>query len=131
MDIEVIKSPVVTTVSVTSAFEGNPEVTGLNYDSGALRVTLDFPGMEDPVYAAFDSVRGFRVLDEGDLLEFWNPETRADGWIWMVLKGGWFDLESFREGFLSGVAGGYSEYLILGANDCVSVITTTELVIER
>ena len=123
MDIDVIKKPVVRTFDVSSRYAGIPEITDLMFDLSLLRIALRFQSSESPVYLTIDGVRGFRVLDEGDLLEFWNSELRAEGWLWIVEKGGWFDLESFREGFLSAVTGGYTEYLLLGQNECVSIIS--------
>ena len=123
MDIEVINNPIVETFEASNIYDGFPEITDIQYDLWLLRVTVRFQNIDNPVYITFDGVRGFRVLDEGDLLEFWNPETRTNGWLWLIKKGGWFDLESFRGGFLTGLTNGYVEYLILGENECVSVIT--------
>ena len=102
-----------------------PEVTEIRYDLSVLRVTLDFASGDDPVCVEFRGVRGFRVLDEGDLLEFWDPETRPAGWIWKVHGGGWRDLETSRSGFLSGDRD-YAEFLVLGNDDCVSVFAEAE-----
>jgi hypothetical protein len=65
-------------------------------------------------------------LDEGDLLEFWSPEARATGWLWEIKSGGWFDLESTRNGFASSHQKKISEYLVLGANECISVLSFSE-----
>jgi len=126
LNIDAINTPVVKTVSGAEAIDGIPEVTNLNYDLELLRITLGFQGVRSPIYLTFGGVRGFRMLDEGDLLELWNPDTRAESWLWQVEKGGWFDLESIRNGFVSGATGGYNEFLILGVNECVSVISHDE-----
>ena len=110
-------------------YEGLPEVFRVDYDLWELRISLSFENNNEPIYVVFDSSRGYRVLDEVDLLEFWKPESRAEGWLWKVLKGGWFELESTRGGFVSGVSDGYEEYLILGENECVSVISSSPPVI--
>ena len=110
---------------------GLPEVTDIHYDLWLLRITLHFEEIDNPVYVTFDTPRGFRVLDEGDLLEFWNIETRPKGWLLVVKSGDWYDLEKCRIGFVSGVTGGYFEYLIIGENECVSVITNDEPVIPE
>ncbi len=104
-----------------------PEIIHLNYDVWTLRVTAEFEDIR--VYVDFTNVKGFRVLDEGDLLEFWNPESRIKGWLWEVKSGGWFDLEKIREGFVTGILDGESkpnEYFILGITDCVNVISYNE-----
>lgn len=121
-----MKKPVTSTLAGSEILSGIPEVTDINYDLTLLRITLAFENAQHPVYVNFDGVRGFRILDEGDLLEFWNPDTRAEGWLWRVSEGGWFDLENLREGFISGVTGDCHEYLILGINECVSVLATDE-----
>lgn len=126
MDTEIINNPVVETFEASKVYNGLPEITDIQYNLWLLRITAHFLNIDNPVYITFDAPRGFRILDEGDLLEFWNKETRAKGWLWVVEKGGWFDLEAYREGFVSGATAGYSEFLILGENDCVSVITSEE-----
>ena len=55
------------------------------------------------MYLEFRFPRGFRVLDEGDLLEFWGTEFWKSGlaqgsFLFEVLRGGWFDLEAQRSG---------------------------------
>ena len=67
MDIEKINNPIVKTVSEAEAFKDIPEVTDIIYDLWLLRITLKFPNIDHLVYVTFDGVRGFRVLDEGDL----------------------------------------------------------------
>ncbi len=130
MNIDAINYPIVETFVPSSLYEGMPEITNVQYDLWLLQITARFQNVDNPVYITFDGVRGFRVLDEGDLLEFWNPEIRKNGWLWLVKKGGWFDLESFRAGFVSGITNRYDEYLILGENECVSVITDRQPVIS-
>jgi hypothetical protein len=70
----------------------------------------------------FSSPVGFRVLDERDLLEFWNDFSEPNGWLWEVLGGGWLELESAREGFLDrDLLPELREFLVVG-DMCVSVI---------
>jgi hypothetical protein len=75
----------------------------------------------------FKNVIGFRLLDEGNLTEFWG-ENRVSGWLWKVKSGGWFDLEKSRKAFTEGYIENDSrkEYLILGINDCISIISLSE-----
>ncbi|QNH19511.1 hypothetical protein HEP73_00401 [Xanthomonas sp. GW] len=73
--------------------------------------------------AVFDSFWGFRVLTELDLTEFWSKVTLKDGWLFKVQAGGWLDLELSRPYFTSGRLYQLHEYLVVGANDCVSVLS--------
>ena len=115
-------TPAVESVEARAGISGVGEVVAVNYDLCTLRITLLFEAHALPVYVEFDGVAGFRVLDEGDLNEFWSPEVRAVGWLWKVHGGGWYDLERTRPGFLSGNRA-LSEYLVLGQNECVSVLS--------
>jgi hypothetical protein len=130
MNPEKICRPTISTIAESTAFNGVPEVTEIHYDLWILRITLKFEAVEHPIYVSFGGVCGFRVLDEGDLLEFWDPNSRAEGWLWHVKDGGWFALENIREGFVSGAFGGYNEYLVIGIDDCVSIFSTDEPKIE-
>lgn len=102
-----------------------PEIINIYYDLWTLRVTLKFFTSNTLIYVVFRNVVGFRVLNEGNLLEFWNPEIRVSGWIWEIEEGGWFTLEKLRKEFVEGLQENKlrKEYLVLGINDCVSVIT--------
>lgn len=109
--------------SIESA--GAPEITRLDYDLWSLRLTLQFEDRRGPCYVCFANTRGFRVLDESDLLEFWSQDTRPKGWLWEIEAGGWIQLEKTREGFLLGTQpGAQREFLVVGLNECVSVIGT-------
>ena len=117
--------PVVTPAPVPVAAHGIPEVMAVRYESGSLEIVLRFADAED-TSVHFEAPRGFRVLDEGDLLEFWAPETRAEGWLWSVEDGGWLSQESHRSGFISCLGDRCREFLVAGQNECVSVITDGE-----
>lgn len=65
---------------------------------------------------------GFRVLDEGDLLEFWPACSGSSGsGLFEIEDGGWLAQESSRQGFISATRPNMREFLISGPNDCVSV----------
>lgn len=118
-----LSKPLVEPFSGADPALGVPEVTEVHYDLWLLRITLRFDHHDTPVYVEFDGVKGFRVLDEVDLTNFWSPEVRVDGWLLHVKSGGWSTLESTRSDFISGIAEDYDEYLLLGINDCVSIFT--------
>ncbi len=100
-----------------------PEVGRLDYDLWTLRLTLHF-GDLPPGYLIFKDLSGFRVLREGDLLEYWGP-VRPKGWLWEVQSGGWRDSESQRSGFVSGGMQGIREFLVVGQVDCISVLSSS------
>ena len=106
--------------------EGYPEITDIHYDLWVLRLTLFFAGAKNPTYVHFEAVEGFRVLDEGQLLEFWG-EGRPGSWLCSIQSGGWLSLEQSRQGAPSlSEPTELQEYLVAGINDCVSVIAYEE-----
>ena len=112
-----------------AAFNGIPEIVHVEYDLAVLRLSLEFEEQLGPVYLEFERIGGFRVLDEGQLSAFWGKEHRADGWLWEVKSGGWYALESTRDDFVMGLTPlgkGPREFIVLGVDDCVSVITWAE-----
>jgi hypothetical protein len=82
-----VDQPVVQTIASVNG--GTPAVIQVSFDLWTLRITMQFPGISAPTYVEFENVSGFRVLDEGNLLEFWCPEVRKPGWLWLVEAGGW------------------------------------------
>ena len=125
MESDDAQIPVVNSIPTTGLVGDVPEITALEYRLGDLTLTLQLAD-ETLVSVRFEAIRGFRVLDEGDLLEFWNPPTRAEGWLWSVKDGGWYAQEARRDGFMFGIDTTCSEFLVLGQNDCVSVITENQ-----
>ena len=78
------------------------------------------------VDVVFDAIYGFRVLDEGDLTEFWSECNLKMGWCFTVSEGGWLSLESSRAHFVSGKLYQPIEFLIIGQNECVSIMAQEE-----
>ncbi|EPM7951061.1 hypothetical protein ACTQ8R_004563 [Vibrio parahaemolyticus] len=102
-----------------------PDVLSVNYDLSVLRIKLIFPS-DEIVYVACENVEGFRVLDEGQLLEFWGgAATRY--WLFEVNANGWLASENRRETAPLIVEGGeLKEYMVAGANECVSILAYTQ-----
>ena len=72
----------------------------------------------------FDGASGVRVLDEGDLLEFWPECSAPNGRVFRIHSGGWRDQEAQRGGFLMQHSQPeIPEYFIAGDNECVSVFS--------
>lgn len=96
------------------------EIIGIEYDLEILKIFINSSGGNATVEII--EPLGFRVLDEGDLGEFWPVFSSPSGWIFEVKSGGWKDLESTRGGFLSSHHAALKEYLVTGEDDCISVI---------
>jgi len=113
--------PTCTRVEESAAYQA-PELDSLAFDGCDLTLRLEAP---DNTFCqvTFRDVIGFRVLNESDLLEFWNTYSQPHGWLWRVQSGGWFDLERSREQFdVARVHDTAEEYLV-GGDTCVSIIT--------
>ena len=110
-------------VETGCTFQSPVDVTHVRLEWGELVVTLTSCGDKKAAIARFGEVAGFRLLDEGDLLEFWPVCARANGWLFQINANGWFDLEASRPGFLREKGLGLSEYFIAGQNSCVSVLS--------
>ena len=112
VDFEVLQGPLKT----------KPEITRVEYDLHSLVIHIEPEYDVKPIIVTFESSIGYRVLDEGNLLEFWDKFNLSNGWLFQIASGGWFDLESRRKGFVSQHHSDVQEYLIIGVNECVSVL---------
>jgi hypothetical protein len=108
--------------ALTTGVNRAPEVLRINYEDGLLSISMTVEE-DSATLVSFASVVGFRVLDEGDLLEFWPTCSSPIGWLWEIHDGGWFDLESKRPQFIRDKYKSVTEYLVLGDNECVSVLS--------
>ncbi|MGB0299727.1 MAG: hypothetical protein ACPGCM_00495 [Alteromonas oceani] len=110
-------------VNVETDFESDTTVTidEIRFDIECLKVTVGSKSWSATVN--FDAIHGFRVLDEGDLGEFWSQCNLKTGWCFEVLAGGWNDLENTRKHYVTGKLYQPKEFLIIGLNECVSVLT--------
>ncbi len=117
---------------------GNPlqfgdlwEIAAINYGSDGLVIAIRDPGADKKATVLFETILGFRVLDEGDLLEFWPECSLSNGWIFQIQDGGWYAQECQRPGFLARDTNkGVSEYLITSCNECVNVLSWSQPVID-
>lgn len=105
---------------------GETEVVGVNYDLYNLTIGLSDEG-KNSILVVFQGPFGFRVLEEGDLLEYWPSCSSPNGWAFRIIEGGWMEKEKEREGFLSGqTREGMKEYFFTGVSECVSVLSEDE-----
>ena len=81
----------------------------------------------------FKSTRGFRYLDEGDLLPYWRSAAfdNAHHLVHEIKRGGWVEQET-NNGMLSTTSafGLPREWLIASSNGCLNVISTVEPLIR-
>ena len=115
-------NPVIKPAPEASTINGTSEIVEIIYNLLELKIILDFDRTSQKVTVVFSNPIGFRVLEEGDLLEFWENYHAGNGWLYEVISGGWHDLESKRYGYLSKDTRDVQEYLVAGENDCVSVL---------
>ncbi|HCD13355.1 hypothetical protein [Shewanella sp.] len=91
----------------------------LCYDSQGLDIEVSVEGCRAQVH--FDSVVGFRMLDEGDLIEFWTECSLSNGWLFQISNGGWYRQEAKRSGFMASANLKLQEFLLVSRGECVSV----------
>ena len=97
------------------------DVVNMEFNEENLEITISINGYKLDI--RFEAPVGFRVLDEGDLLEFWPQCSSMNGWLYKIINEGWFEQESKREGFLSSHRKDINEYFIIGSDYCVSVLS--------
>jgi len=116
-----LSEPIVLLLETDFPTDRTVEVVAISYPSSGLEVTLE--SIHGRALVTFPKVTGFRVLDEGDLSEFWTKCSLKEGWLFEVHQGGWKDLELKRPYFVSGLLYPLREYLIVGFDLCVSVLS--------
>ena len=99
-----------------------------DFDHLVILFDPDYDGVELEI--TFDNPVGFRCLDEGDLLEYWDQQLFVDHWIFEITAGGWKDQESLRKGFISQHRG-CREFFICGIDDCVNVLANNPPMIKQ
>ena len=102
------------------------EVLRIHYDVTSVdQLTIDLESSSHGDFQlVFDSPEAVRVLDEGQVCEFWDTYSTPNGWLWLVRSGGWLALESQRDGFYlpDVMPTQLYEYLVVG-DQCVFVLT--------
>lgn len=102
------------------------EVISTIFTCGGVDVVVQSRSSSDRWRIHFDGAIGLRVLDEGDLLEFWPDCSSQNGRIFRILSGGWKDQEFQREGFLCRETNpDLPEYFVAGQTHCVSVLSVS------
>jgi hypothetical protein len=87
-------------------------------------IILQSPSVQTRWRVRFYGASGVRVLDEGELLEFWPACSAPMGRVFRIHSGGWRDHEAQRGGFLmQHTQPKIPEYFVAGDNECVSVFS--------
>lgn len=113
------------------------DIVELSQGASGLRVVIAaFVKDDDDKYleAFFFSPRGFRYLDEGDLLAYWksgafSPRSHS---IFEITSGGWMEQERAQGALNTTEAiGGFREWFIVTANGCLNIIANTPPLLRK
>ena len=99
------------------------EIVRVEYELGKLRTFVRDMGSETELVVDFSDVLGYRVLDEGNLMEFWPECSTPKGWLFEIQSGGWLAQEA--NSHFAALRPKAKEYLVAGVDDCLSVICRT------
>jgi hypothetical protein len=115
------------------------DMVEVHLGQSGLRVVLtagkDTNGDDQFIEITFTVPRGFRYLDEGDLLPYWRTANHNPSHnVYEVSAGGWAEQE-ISVGMLTstgalGAATGYREGLVTSVNGCLNVIARCEPLIR-
>ena len=106
------------------------EIASVNYDQWILTVGVRLYSKAETnvtgmVHVIFDAPEGFRLLDEGQMLNFpWESIQGSKFYVFRVESSGWIEQEEFA-GNLS-LPDTAKEFLVCTDNECISVIAHTE-----
>lgn len=125
-----MQTPEVEPIENIYKFQSRVNILNVQAKLYELTVTLASGGDKTIAEVRFRGVLGFRLLDEGNLLEFWPTCSADNGWLFLIKKNGWFDLESTRSGFLLTREYGLSEYFVASMNSCLNVLAEEPPIVE-
>jgi hypothetical protein len=120
----VFDPPRIAAVLTPFASDETIDVSSMEFSSDGLVILVASSQWNAKV--TFTQTYGFRVLGELDLTEFWSQCSLHDGWLFEVTANGWKALELSRPTFFSGLQSWVREYLVVGRDECVSVLTKEE-----
>lgn len=111
----------------------NSDLCDLSLGFSGLRVAVglgeDEHGNDRFVEIVFTAPRGFRYLDEGDLLPYWRSSAfdTSRYLVFEIKGGGWVEQEE-QSGMLNVTAalGTHREWFIASSNRCLNVISAVE-----
>jgi len=87
--------------------------------------TVNENGQRADLRVHFEWVRGFRYLDEGDLIYYWETQAfTIPQHVFQVTSGGWSNGELVQPGVLSvSTAIEIGEWFIATTNGCINVLS--------
>jgi hypothetical protein len=119
-------------------FDQQSDISDVVYTSSGLRITvIAATSMFTNVYLDihFDDVAGFRLLDEGDLLGYWESRAfdQSKHHIYEILSGGWATGEVVDDGVLSRneSVNPYREWFVNTSNLCMNILSEQEPLIRE
>jgi hypothetical protein len=115
----------------------NADLCDVTFSLQILRAVVcleeDESGEDRYLEVAFKNARGFRYLDEGDLLPYWRSGAfdNTQHLVHEISHGGWAEQEE-RNGFLNTTAalGLPREWIVVSSNGCLNVISTAEPIVR-
>ena len=103
------------------------ELASVNFDQWILTIAIRAYSKDQSVlgmvHVIFKGVRGFRYLDEGDMLQYPFPQNSTRNYVQLINTDGWLSQESDYGNI---VTDSHKEYLISTINECVCVLSTVE-----
>ncbi|HYR27352.1 MAG TPA: hypothetical protein VEU30_02735 [Thermoanaerobaculia bacterium] len=109
--------------------ERETDIGSLTYTDGMLRIeidTLSSEGLEVCLEIEFTGPRGFRLLDEGDLLPYWEAGVFAGGYhLFEITAGGWRAQETQLGMLPVSDALDSNEYFVATTNTCLNVLAAS------
>lgn len=115
------------------------DIAELTLGPSGLRIVVQIvaKGGEEDEYLEvfFTQPRGFRFLDEGDLIRYWKSGVFSanDNLVYEIKSGGWMMQELQTEGMLttSDAFSRYREWFIATSNGCVNVMSRITPLLRR
>jgi hypothetical protein len=105
-------------------WHGGSDVTEIINTNSGLRIVVAGPeGVDRYLEIHFPFVRAFQVMDEGDMLEYWQPPLTTGHVIYKVISGGWRDRSAGQFLHVTNSLDAMHEWLIVSECLCVSVIS--------
>lgn len=97
-----------------------------------LRIILSTPTeVQDNLFieVMFSRYCGYRFLDEGDLLDYWESQAfQSSHHVYEITNGGWLSGEPLLPGrlIITKFASHSREWLVVSANGCITVLSDCE-----